>query len=365
MAVRLSLGERFGSSARKWEAFHMGKNSTLTTEPCCRWRRWNTENRSGNHCADEGGEIMIGKLKLGTARAEPGQKDWGQLHVRQGNKKVSLPVCIVNGARPGPHVVLVANQHGQEVNGLESVRRFCEDVLPRKLRGTLFAIPSMNPVATMLQQQTWNEGDRKQPTDLYHNKYNMNRIWPGRKGGLLVERVAYEVWHQLIHASHRRASLVMDFHCHDRTSAIYAFGLKSQELGVLTGLPYIFQQGDTTDCPANLLKSCDENGITGITVELGRQRVFNRTSITDGVRVIRNLLKFWGMLEGELELPQQAFILDPWGIYAPKSFRGRTYIETHCRHDGVFVPHRLSLEHVREGDLICEVVDPHKGRVVQ
>ena len=67
-------------------------------------------------------------IQLGTACARPGQKTWGQLGVRQGRRCVLLPVVVINGKKSGKHIVLIANQHGKEVNGVESLRRFTKDI---------------------------------------------------------------------------------------------------------------------------------------------------------------------------------------------------------------------------------------------
>ena len=308
-------------------------------------------------------------LQLGTASARPGRKSWGQLHVREGRKKVSLPVCAVHGSKQGPHAVVVANQHGQEVNGIESVRRFCEQIDPNKLRGTLFAIPSMNPIATMLQQQVWREGDRdvtsRQTGDHYKNEYNMNWNWPGNKGSLLVQRVTHEVWHRAMVGPDRKASLVIDIHCHERQSSIYAYGIEAMKVALLTGLRYIHLQHRIVSGPPGLPRVCDKAGIANVTVELATQRVFNRKSIHEGVRLIRNLLKYRGMLDGKLTLPPKVFVFDPWGVSRPKRSRGRTYVEICSRHNGIVVPHKISQERVRKGDLICEVLDPHTAKVLQ
>ena len=76
-------------------------------------------------------------IRLGAAKAKPGEKRWGQLLVREGKESVKLPTCVVNGIGDGEHVVVIANQHGGEINGVESIRLFCEAaseglVCPRK-----------------------------------------------------------------------------------------------------------------------------------------------------------------------------------------------------------------------------------------
>jgi predicted deacylase len=136
-------------------------------------------------------------------------------------------------------------------------------------------------------------------------------------------------------------------------------------LGFPTGLCYIHLQESSLSGPPSLPQLCDRNRIPNITVELQTQRVFNRNSIVEGTRLLRNMLTFLGMIDGKLELPEKMFVFDPWGVTRPKSFRGKTYVEICAKHDGVVVPHLISQERIRKGELVCEVVDPHTGRVIQ
>src|ERR1043166_2293543 len=263
-------------------------------------------------------------LNLGTAAAKAGKKSWGQLHVSEGKKKASLAVCAIHGAKPGPHLVVVANQHGQEVNGIESVRRFCEEVDPKQLKGTMFAIPSMNPYATMAMKQVWDEDDPprtlKPDEDHYRNRYNMNYSWKRQRGGLLVEAITYEVWHKAISSSQRKACAVIDIHCHQGKSAIYVSNPHDpRELGMAlaSGLEVLSLKGGDGDI-ATLYTSCARDGIAHTTVELHQQQMFNRASIAEGQRLIRNVLQFHRMLPGKPTLPRKVLIVDPWSTVNPK-----------------------------------------------
>ena len=88
-------------------------------------------------------------VAFGTAKASPGHKAWGRLDVAQNGKSTTLPAVVINGARSGRHAVFLANQHGVEVNGIESLRRFCEEVDPARVSGTIFVILSANPRAAI------------------------------------------------------------------------------------------------------------------------------------------------------------------------------------------------------------------------
>ena len=74
--------------------------------------------------------------------------------------KMEIPVHVVNGARPGPKLML-------------------ETVDMDKLSGTIIAVPCQNPVAF-----EWNR--RNTPLD----SYNMNRTFPGNAKGWFTEQLA-------------------------------------------------------------------------------------------------------------------------------------------------------------------------------
>ena len=57
---------------------------------------------------------------------------------------VSTPVLAVNGTRPGPTLCLTAAVHGDELNGIEMVRRVLHDIDPDKLSGAVIGVPIVN-----------------------------------------------------------------------------------------------------------------------------------------------------------------------------------------------------------------------------
>lgn len=312
---------------------------------------------------------MSHRLKLGTASAKPGRKAWGQLPVREGRKKVSLPVCVIHGAKAGPHVVVTANQHGQEVNGIEAARRFCLEVDPKKVTGTVIVIPSMNPHATMARKQVWTEGDPERALpDHYGNPYNMNWNWLGKRAGLLVNAITNEVWHHAICSPQRRASLVLDLHCHEGESGIYVSdGNDPREMLIAfaSGLRIIYLKGGDGDV-ATLYESCKREGITNTTVELHQQQRFNVASIAEGVQLIRNMLAVWGVLAEKPKLPGKVLVVDPWSTARPElDGPGKSYLMVKATHGGIVVPYKLPMVRVRKGELISEVIDPQSAKVLQ
>src|SRR5437773_10334824 len=59
---------------------------------------------------------------------------------------VNVPVIVIRGSERGPIVFLTAAIHGDELNGVEIVRRVMTGYTPQQLKGTLICIPAVNRV---------------------------------------------------------------------------------------------------------------------------------------------------------------------------------------------------------------------------
>jgi uncharacterized protein len=118
---------------------------------------------------------------------------------------VSLPVRVVHGRDPGPIVWVSAAIHGDEVTGVEVIRRLLATLSPKQLRGTVVAVPVVNVLGFMA-------GDRYLP-----DRRDLNRSFPGSPRGSLASRIAHlfmtevvakcEVGIDLHSAADRRANL--------------------------------------------------------------------------------------------------------------------------------------------------------------
>jgi uncharacterized protein len=304
-------------------------------------------------------------LSLGTARAGLGQKAWGQLHVREGAQSVRLPVAVLQGARPGPHVVVLANQHGTELNGIEAARQFVETVNPHRLKGSVFVIPSANPRAALALQSVWLEGKLPRGMDPYASRYNMNFNWPGEVGGLLVQRVTHALFHRAILAPHRRADFVLDLHGHQGPTAVYAADRQVAHLGVIAGISRVVITGG--DGKNSCSGECNAIGIPAMTIELGGQADFFGESISAGRRAIFNLLKHFGLLSGAPEWPAASLVLDPWRDHRDRTrtHASPSYVDYKAGHAGLVIPRKRHYDMVRKGETVCDILDPFTARIVE
>ncbi|MCM8557629.1 succinylglutamate desuccinylase/aspartoacylase family protein [Sphingomicrobium sediminis] len=118
---------------------------------------------------------------------------------------VHMPVRIVHGAEEGPVLLISAAVHGDEISGIEVVRRILAKVKARKLRGTLICVPIVNPYGFV----AWS---RYLP-----DRRDLNRSFPGREDGSLASRIAYMFRTRLM----RRADFAIDLH----SAAIHRYNL--------------------------------------------------------------------------------------------------------------------------------------------
>jgi len=107
-----------------------------------------------------------------------------------------LPVAVLHGLRPGPRVWLSAGIHGDELNGIEIIRRVQQTVEPAALSGTVVAVPIVNVFG--LIQQTRYLPDRR----------DLNRSFPGAPRGSLAARLADLLMREVV----RGSDLGIDLH---------------------------------------------------------------------------------------------------------------------------------------------------------
>ncbi len=92
---------------------------------------------------------------------------------------VKLPLVVVHGAKPGKWLWLSAAIHGDELNGVEIIRRVLAGVDARELAGVLVAVPVVN-VFGFLEQSRYLP-DRR----------DLNRSFPGSPRGSMASQLAH------------------------------------------------------------------------------------------------------------------------------------------------------------------------------
>lgn len=100
---------------------------------------------------------------------------------------IEIPVYIFRSVNPGPTLLLLAGMHGDEINGVEIVRRLItRPDIRNPLCGSVIAIPVINIVSFLY-------GSRELP-----DGRDLNRCFPGSRTGSLGSRIAYDLMKEVI-----------------------------------------------------------------------------------------------------------------------------------------------------------------------
>src|SRR5210317_1009387 len=91
---------------------------------------------------------------------------------------LSMPVKVISGRKAGPVLFVSAAIHGDELNGVEIIRRLLKRKILRSIRGTLVAVPIVN-VHGFLDQSRY-----------LPDRHDLNRSFPGSAKGSIAARLA-------------------------------------------------------------------------------------------------------------------------------------------------------------------------------
>lgn len=196
---------------------------------------------------------------------------------------LSMPIHVIHGKREGPVVFISAAVHGDEINGIEIIRRIRNAKTIEQLRGTLICVPIVNIYGFFNHTRYLPDGR------------DLNRSFPGSKHGSLASRVARIFAEEVVDkslygidlhtGSNHRANLP-----HIRTN------LDSPECARLAkafGAPVIIN-ANLRD--GSMRQYALERGISILLYEAGEGLRFDRLSIHAGVRGILNVLRALNML---------------------------------------------------------------------
>jgi predicted deacylase len=199
------------------------------------------------------------------------------------SNKMMLPVQVVHGRTSGPVIFVCAAVHGDEINGVEIVRRLLNSRSLSKLRGTLLAIPVVNPFGFI--QRSRYLPDRR----------DLNRSFPGTTKGSLAGRLA----HLFMTEIGSRCDFGIDLH----TGSNFRSNLpqiraslndsKTIELASAFGAPIVvpseLREGSLREAVAALGKPV-------LVYEGGESLYFNESVIRTGLQGILKVMRHTGML---------------------------------------------------------------------
>ena len=210
-------------------------------------------------------------------------------------EQVTIPAWTIDSGKPGPCFLLTAAQHGNEVQGSETIRRFVNVASAKMKAGRVIAIPFANIPALRDRRPHIHMGP-EQPYSK-NRRHNMNTTWPGRAKGNDTARVSYAIEQ----AFGDQATHVLDLHCWSKfTSAAVLTrerpGMRQLARKLGHRFVQVRQPSDTT-----LSGRFCAKGRVGVTYEFSGQYLIDEEEVRRGLRLATNMGKAIGLLPGRLE----------------------------------------------------------------
>jgi len=245
---------------------------------------------------------------------------------------ISTPVIVIHGAKPGPRLCLTAAVHGDELNGVEVVRRVLNDLDPKDLTGAVIGVPVVNLLG-------FSRGTRYLP-----DRRDLNRFFPGSNGGSAASRIAYSLFRDLI----VHCDALVDFHTgsFDRSNLPQVRGdLRIDRVLAFTrgfgATPVLHSQGSR----GMLRLAATDQQIPAVTFEVGAPLRLEPEKIDFAVQAISALMHHMGMTRNfrMFAEPQATFYESKW---------------VRVDHGGMLFATVALGDRVRMGQRLGKVIDP-------
>lgn len=267
-------------------------------------------------------------------------KEQGWLPLEGGGR---LAVWTIQGAAPGPTLVLTTGVHGCEYVGIVALRRLFGETDPKRLRGRLLLLPLVNAEGVYAGAKQVVPQDGK----------NLNRVFPASPGGTEADRIAWAVQEQI----YPEADFLLDLHGGDvnETMTPLVFFPATADFRVAerarTAASYLEVGVRIASSAENGLYSCAAHrGIPALLMEIGSLGRWTPEEVEQELRSIRSLMGYLGMGEKAIRNPAQ------------KEARTAVYQEAACA--GLWFPRIQSGQSVEQGEILG-TVESLEGEILQ
>jgi predicted deacylase len=202
--------------------------------------------------------------------------------------QIETPIYVYRSHQDGPVLSLTAGMHGDEINGMEIVRRILDNGFHRVKRGTVLCMPVINVYGFLNYSREVPDGK------------DINRSFPGSKTGSLASRVAYHMTHDIIPA----IDYGIDFHTGGAMRTNYPQVRCVMQDPLNVELAHAFHAPFTIDSPLrphSLRQTASKKGKHIIVYEGGESVRFDQYAIEEGIEGTLRLMKHLHMIESAPE----------------------------------------------------------------
>jgi len=249
------------------------------------------------------------------------------------NTFIEVPVFVFNAKQDGPTVLFLSGMHGDELNGVDVVRKLIgRDDVRKPKRGCVIAIPVINIISFL-------SGTRELP-----DGRDLNRCFPGSKTGSLASRIAHDLMHTII----PQIDFGVDFHTGGAKISNYPqircvfSDPKNLKLGKIFS-PLMVVNSPFRD--NTLRKEAARLGKQILVFEGGESMRWDYHSINEGVNGCLRLLHHHKMIDWELPPNPTVFVEKSTWVRA--------------RSSGLFHTSKDSGTYVKKGEVLGMICDPY------
>ncbi|TRO52317.1 hypothetical protein E2P71_07865 [Candidatus Bathyarchaeota archaeon] len=224
---------------------------------------------------------------------EKGKKHRGYIKIGDASThEVKLPYIVINGAKEGPVVTILAGVHAIECAPVEALYRLADKIEPDQLVGTLILVPVVNAEGFHARQPYHNQLDH----------LNQNKVFPGDPEASITKRVAYHVFEHFV----SKSDVLIDAHSadlgEDVTRGIYVYSTENKELfEKMVELASLYNPNliETTGISGNTGEAVNIYGIPCLMIESGAPYPIREADVQYHYDGALNLLKHMKMIKGE------------------------------------------------------------------
>lgn len=245
---------------------------------------------------------------------------------------IPTPLLVAEGSEPGATLCLTGAVHGDELNGIEIVRRVMYSLNPEKLTGRVIGVPIVN-------LQGFERHSRYLP-----DRRDLNRFFPGNPRGSSASRIAFSFFEQVI----RHCDALVDLH----TGSFHRTNLPQLRANLLDESVLDLTQGfgglvilHSTGGSGTLRASAVNAGIPAVTLEAGEPLRVDDKAVDHSVKALFTLLD-------DMKMYNRRSL---WGNPEP-TYYGSMWVR--ADKGGMLLGDVKLGKRVKEGDVLGTVTDP-------
>jgi len=245
---------------------------------------------------------------------------------------IETPVYVYRSTEDGPVLALMAGMHGDEINGMEIVRRILDSGFNKCIRGTVICMPVINVYGFLNYSREVPDGK------------DINRSFPGSKNGSLASRVAWHVTHDII----PNIDVGIDFHTggamrtnYPQVRCVMSDALNAELAGAFSA-PFTIDSGFR---PHSLRQTAAKKKKHIIVYEGGESIRFDQHAIEEGINGTLRVMKHLKMIDWapEISEPNRMIWSSSW---------------VRAKHAGLFQPMITCGSSVEKDQLVGAITDP-------